>query len=169
ELLQREHHLDRIEHGYDPRQPSRGQAAREPDELVARDPDIDELSRELFVRKRHGLCRDVQVESVARDEPVERVEVLLAFSIEGDDAAVLERELGLRVVRPVHGNEPELREGLDQHFAAELAPFPRDKALRPVLVHPPANRASRMPPWPRARTEPPGARRILLPAARPTP
>ena len=108
QLLQGEHHLDGIEQRDHARQPRRRQPARKPDELLARHVDVDEPMGELVVGQGHRLGGHFEVETVARDEVVDRVEVLCAPSVEPDNAAVLDLETGLRIVRAVHRDEPEV-------------------------------------------------------------
>ena len=143
ELLQREHQLDRVEQRDDAREPRRRQPAGQTDELGARDVDVDEPACDLLVGELRRLRGDVEVEAVARDEPVDDVEVLGAAAVHRHHPAVLDLEPRLRVVRPVHRDQPELRVGRDQDLAPELAPLARGEALRPPRAHPsPAGRAA---------------------------
>ena len=150
QLLQREHQLDRIEHRDHAREPRRRQPSREPHELCARNVDVDEHARDLGVAERGRLARDVEVEPVPHDEVVERIPVLFAAAVELDDAALLDHERRLRVVRAVHRDEAELRERLDQQLAAELALLACDEAVRPAVSRQ-RGHAPRTPAPPRGR------------------
>ena len=80
------------------------------------------LSGELGVLQRHRLGRDLEVEAVRDDEPVDHVEVGSAAAVHADDAPLDDDELGLRVVRPVRRHEAELRKRRDELLAAQVAP-----------------------------------------------
>ncbi len=153
QLLQREHQLDRIEQRDDPRQTRWGQAARKPNQLVARHADIDEPPRDLHVLELRSLAGNVQVEPVAGDEVIERIPVLLAPAVELDDPPIFDDERGRRIVRAVHRNEPELDQRLDRKLATQTARLPRDEARR-ALVRLQEALAPRRPAPPRARTPP---------------
>ena len=152
ELLQREHQLDRVEPRGDAREPCGREPAREADEVGPRDVDVDQPPRDLVVGELRGLRGDVQVEPVARDEAVDHVEVSGRAAVHRDDLPVLDLEPRLRVVRPVHRDEPELRVRRDQELAAQRTLLARDEALRPPRGHrPSAGPARRTRPPPRAR------------------
>ena len=155
ELLQREHQLDRVEQRDDAGEPRRRQAAGQTDEIGARDVDVDEPVCDLLVGELRCLRGDVEVEAVARDEPVDDVEVLCAAAVHRHHPAVLDLEPRLGVVGAVHRDQPQLRVGRDQDLAAELATLARGEPLRPPRAHPsPAGRARRTRSPPRARTRP---------------
>ena len=128
QLLQREHQLDRVEHRDHAREPRRRQSAREAHELARAARRRRRACRAISASSSAAASRgDLEVEPVARDEVVERVPVLSRRAVELDDAAVLDHERRLRIVRPVHRDEPELGERLDQHLAAQLALLARDE------------------------------------------
>ena len=168
QLLEREHQLDRVEQAGDARELRRRQAAREPDSLVPRGVDVDEQARELEVGERHRLGGDLEVEPVGDQEAVDDVEVGGGLPVHPRDDAVLDHELGLGVVRPVHRDEAELGCGVisisrRSSFAARDAnrAEPSDTAepsfpvrapprgRRRPCAAPPSRRAA--PPTPRAR------------------
>ena len=120
QLLQREHQLDRVEHPRDAGELRRGEAAGEPDELLARHVDVDELPGELRVGEGHRLYGDVEVEPVRDEEAVDHVELGRGPAVQARDDAVLDDELGLRVLRAVRRDETELGQRRDQELAAEL-------------------------------------------------
>ena len=131
QLLERKHQLDRVEHRDDAREPGRRQPARQPDELVAVDVDVDERAGQLPIGQRSRVCRCLEVEAVPRNKVVDDVELVVPAPVDPDDASVLDHELRLRVVRAVERDEPELRPRRDEQLAAELASLARDEALRP--------------------------------------
>ena len=70
---------------------------------------VDEHPRELDVVERHRLLGDREVDAAARDELVEQVELGLGLAVELDDAAVLDAQRGLGVVRARERDQPERR------------------------------------------------------------
>ena len=149
ELLQREHELDRVEQPDDARELRRRETAREPDELGARDVDVDEHAGELEIVERHRLGRDVEIEPVRDDEAVDDVEVGRVAAVHARDDAVLDDELRLGVVRPVRRDEPELGQRRDELLEVEIARRARGEA---AASHRRAAPAPRTPRPPRART-----------------
>ena len=130
QLLQREHQLDRVEQRDDAREPRRRQAVRDPDELGARHVDVDETACEVAVGQGRSRLGRVGIEAVERKEVVDQVELVDPAAVDSDGTAVLERQLGLGVVRAVEGDEAELRPRRDEQLLAELARLARDEAFR---------------------------------------
>ena len=156
ELLQREHQLDRVEQPDDARELRRREAARQPDELAARDVHVDEPAGEVEIVERHRLASDVEIETVRDDEAVDDVELGGVATVHARDDAVLDDELGLRVVRPVGRDEPELGQRRDELLEVEVAGRARGEA---AATHPRAALALRTPRQPRARRQPSSAPR----------
>ena len=151
ELLQREHQLDRVEQPDDARELRRRKAAGQPDELGARDVHVDEPAGEVEIVERHGLDRDLEVETVRDDEAVDDVEVGRAAAVHARDDSVLDDELRLRIVRPVRRDEPELGQRRDELLEVEIARRARREA---AATHRRAVLAPRTQPRPRGRTPP---------------
>ncbi len=120
QLLEREHQLDGVERAHDPSELGRREAARQPHEILARHVDVDELAGENLVGQRHRLGRDLEIEPVCDEEPVDHVEVLRVAPVHPHDDAVRYHQLGLGIVRPVRRDEPELGERRDDQLAAQL-------------------------------------------------
>ena len=127
---EREHHLHRLEDGGHPREPGGRQPTRKPDEVLAWDVDVDEAAGELCVGEPHRLRGDLEVEAVLGDEAVDHVEVGGGPPVHLDDAAVLDDEARLGIVRARHGDEPELRLRSDERLAADVAGEPGLGAAR---------------------------------------
>ena len=68
---------------------------------------VDEHPRERDVVERHRLLGDREVDAAAGDELVEQVELGLGLAVELDDAAVLDAQRGLGVVRARERDQPE--------------------------------------------------------------
>ena len=169
QLLQREHQLDRVEPRDHACEPRRCQAARETDEIGARDVDVDEPAGDLVVVQACRLRGDVEVEAVPGDEAVDHVEVLDAAAVHRNHPPILDLESRLRIVGAVHRDEPELRVGRDQQLAAQLSLLARDEPVRPARAHrSPAARAPHTPRPPPERTRQRAARRTPSRAAQPT-
>ena len=66
------------------------------------------------------------------DEAVDDVEVGRGPPVHPHDAAVLDDELGLGVVRAVRGDETELRQRCDDQLLAKLASARASESLRPL-------------------------------------
>ncbi len=106
-LLHRREQLDGREESEHARELRRRHARREARDLPARRRDVDETARELDVVERHRLLGDSEVDAAARDELVEQVELGLGLAVELDDAAVLDAQRGLGVVRARERDQPE--------------------------------------------------------------
>ena len=111
ELLQREHQLDRVEQADDAGELRRRQATREPDELGARDVDVDEHPGEREVVERHRLGGDLEIEAVRDDEAVDDVEVGGGAAVHARDDAVLDDELRLGSFGPFAATSPSSGNG----------------------------------------------------------
>ena len=74
---------------------------------VARRCPVHERARERDVVERHRLLGDREVDAAARDELVEQVEIGLRLAVELDDAAVLDAQRGLGIVRARERDQPE--------------------------------------------------------------
>ena len=120
QLLEREHQLHRVEHPGNARELRGRQPAREPDELGARDVDVDQPPCDLDVREGHRLPRNLEIEAVSDDEAIDDVEVGGIAAVHAHDATVLDDELRLGVVRPVRRDEAELGERRHDQLLAEL-------------------------------------------------
>ena len=164
QLLQREHQLDRVEQACDARQLGRRQPAGEPHELGPGHVDVDEHPRDLAVRERHRLGCDLEVEPVGDEEAVDHVELGLGPPVQPHDAAVLDDELRLGIVRPVHRDEPELRQRAHEQLAPELLLRARGEAAGPRGVSHRRAPAPRRPRRPRGRTRPCAGHPTLEPA-----
>ena len=119
-LLEREHQLDGVEQAGDACELRRGQAAGEPDDLGPRNVDVHEQAGDLEVGQRHRLGRDLEIEAVRDEEAVDHVELGRGPAVHAHDDAVLDHELGLRVVRSVQRDETELRQRRHEQLAPEL-------------------------------------------------
>ena len=154
ELLERHHQLDRVEHPDDAGELCRRQAAGQADELLAWDVDVDEHPGDPLVRQRHRLDRDLEVEPVGDEKPVDDVELGRRPAVEARHDAVLDPQLGLGVGRAVGGDETELGPRLDEQLTPQLRPFARDEAAATArLSHGSAGfgRRRRLPPRARRR------------------
>ena len=135
QLLQREHQLDRVEHARSTRASRAGVRPRERRTSSARGTSTSTSRRAISSSASAAASRgDVEVDPVPRDEVVERVPVRLAPAVELDDAAVLDDERRLGIVRAVHRDEPELGERLDRApRAGARAPRARRTAAEPLV------------------------------------
>ena len=122
QLLEREHQLDGVEQADDPRELRRRQARAPSRTSSARGTSTSTSMRAIVeIVERHRLGGDLEVEPVRDEEAVDDVEVAGGTAVHPHDDAVLDHELGLRVVRAVRRDEPELGVRRDEQLAAELA------------------------------------------------
>ena len=114
------HHFEHIHMAHDVDQFGRRTSRGEAQQRLAGNVDIGQHMRKLQRIKRHRLWRHRQIDAVAGDKRIERVEIRFESAIELDHAPGLDAQRRLRIVGTISDGQAGLGPRLDKRFFVDI-------------------------------------------------